>query len=533
MAGRALSSAGGGAPAHTANPANTTRLDAEPGRPGGPSGIVRPRTPAHTFRRPNAMPASPPPTAASVPASTLNNLKRAITNRKVVLVLGPQALTVRGPGPDGQPCEAPFYRLVATQLLANHGLPPELLEAAGSAWDLHRACAAVLESDPDLPVMDVRMEVAEVIQALSQQVEPVGALAGLAQLDCFDLVVNLTPDTLFHQALVRAQPQRVCDVRHYSPSADSRTAVDIDPVNDGDGILHIHHLLGRVSEDGEGEFAIHEEDALEFLHQLHRDVRRLPNLLAELQDRHRVFIGSDLSDWLGRSLMRFANRERLAEKERLMEFFSARSGDAALTTFISRYCKRSAVFPWEPTLFVQEISKLAQPQPGARPIIPGGRTPPATVPAPRRGTGPTAFVSYASEDAVAARRIADTLLALGFGDVWLDRRKLVVGDDWSDSIDDAINGCDYFVPVLSDRANARREGVFWQEWRKALDRAERVRGAFILPIGIDDGPTGPARHPHIFSGETKAFLALHLLHAPEGVMGEDVRDSLRRRATQP
>ena len=91
--------------------------------------------------------------------------------------------------------------------------------------------------------------------------------------------------------------------------------------------------------------------------------------------------------------------------------------------------------------------------------------------------GPTVFVSYASENAEAARRIADTLIKTGFSDVWLDKKRLIVGDDWSDRIDEAISKCDFFLPIISKEADDRREGVFWAEWEAALNRARSIKGA--------------------------------------------------------
>jgi hypothetical protein len=121
------------------------------------------------------------------------------------------------------------------------------------------------------------------------------------------------------------------------------------------------------------------------------------------------------------------------------------------------------------------------------------------------------------------------LIQLGFGDVWFDRTKLKSGDTWAASIGEAIDRCDYFVPILSARADQRDEGVFWDEWRQALDRARRVKRAFILPIGVDDEPPTPRLYPTIFSGDTRALNDLHLLHAPAGELGSDEREQLIRR----
>src|SRR6516162_3510088 len=101
------------------------------------------------------------------------------------------------------------------------------------------------------------------------------------------------------------------------------------------------------------------------------------------------------------------------------------------------------------------------------------------------------FLSYASEDAPAAQRIADALRAAGI-DVWFDKSELRGGDAWDRSIREQINECGLFVPVISGNAHARTEGYFRFEWKLAIDRSHRMAPdqAFLLPVVIDDTPQG-------------------------------------------
>ena len=58
------------------------------------------------------------------------------------------------------------------------------------------------------------------------------------------------------------------------------------------------------------------------------------------------------------------------------------------------------------------------------------------------------FLSYASQDAEAAKRIADALRAFGI-EVWLDQAELRGGDAWDASIRKQIKDCALFVPIIS------------------------------------------------------------------------------------
>ena len=67
------------------------------------------------------------------------------------------------------------------------------------------------------------------------------------------------------------------------------------------------------------------------------------------------------------------------------------------------------------------------------------------------------FLSYASQDAEAVARIAETLRAGGV-EVWFDKNELVGGDAWDQKIRGQIKSCALFVPVISAATQARREG---------------------------------------------------------------------------
>jgi len=79
------------------------------------------------------------------------------------------------------------------------------------------------------------------------------------------------------------------------------------------------------------------------------------------------------------------------------------------------------------------------------------------------------FLSYASQDAVAAQRICEALRAAGI-DVWFDKSELRGGDAWDQSIRRQIKSCALFIPVISKNTHDRTEGYFRLEWKLAVDR---------------------------------------------------------------
>ena len=111
-------------------------------------------------------------------------------------------------------------------------------------------------------------------------------------------------------------------------------------------------------------------------------------------------------------------------------------------------------------------------------------------------SGRAIFLSYAREDADAARRIADALRAFGI-EVWFDQNELRGGDEWDARIREQIRTCRLFLPVISAHTQGRREGYFRREWKLAADRTHDMAGgsAFLLPIIVDETGEGAALMP--------------------------------------
>jgi hypothetical protein len=458
------------------------------------------------------------------------SLTEALRTRGVVPVIGPDAVQVETQNPDGTRATVPFYELVTAELLQTYDvkLPAAPAGEGGPTWLVHRAVAQIVADRGDTSTERIRRSVSSIVKAVAQRCPVAPLLDRLARLRAFDLFVSLTPDDLLVDALKRVHGEDAVEVVAYAPNADSSQAADMAPPRPG--AVRVFFPLGRSATGT--RLAVHEEDALEYLFKFQEDgTRRAPNLLTQLRSSDLLMLGCDLPDWLGRAFLRLANESRLSSPDKKMEFFAADARDPGLNGFLSRFNPNSSVFPWSPLEFVAELEGFVGAQGGGT-ALPPPPPPPPTVPARAAGTpgsGPTVFLSYASENGDAARQLANALVGLGFGDVWFDKRKLVAGDDWSDQIDEAIERCDFFLPVLSRQADARREGVFWEEWRKAVARAMRVNDAFLLPVGIDELRPDRSGYQRIFSGFTNDFRRIHLMHAPAGRLSADDGEQLRER----
>jgi TolB-like protein/Flp pilus assembly protein TadD len=109
------------------------------------------------------------------------------------------------------------------------------------------------------------------------------------------------------------------------------------------------------------------------------------------------------------------------------------------------------------------------------------------------------FLSYASQDADAAKRIGESLRQGGI-EVWLDQSELRGGDAWDQQIRQQIRDCALFIPIISINTASRPEGYFRLEWDLADQRTHKIarNRPFIVPVCLDATPNAGADVPESF-----------------------------------
>jgi hypothetical protein len=100
-------------------------------------------------------------------------------------------------------------------------------------------------------------------------------------------------------------------------------------------------------------------------------------------------------------------------------------------------------------------------------------------------TAPQVFLAYVVEDLAPARRLCEALRAEGFSP-WLDKEKLLPGQNWPRAIERAIEISDVFVACFSTRSIVKR-GQFQSELRYALDCARQrpLDETFVIPVRLE------------------------------------------------
>ena len=348
---------------------------------------------------------------------------------------------------------------------------------------------------------EVYPRIRTLLTALAPAVPPI--LRDLARIRHFNVFVTTTFDSLLAQALDEERfpgaPRTVSLA--YSPN----NTTDLPPDARRSETPTVFHLLGRIS--ASPDYVITEEDTLEFFTAMQSESKRPNVLLDELKSSHLLLIGNTFPDWLARFFIRIAKSGRLSLQREELEIVADRRSrhEPGLVLFLQNFSYRTQLFEQGNAVeFVRELSarylEKFPPVVGKslRDVRSDSATPASTPDAPEMKPG-SVFLSYASQDATAVKKIRDALEAAGI-EVWFDQRRLEGGDDFDQQIKKNIRGCSLFVPVISANTQARHEGYFRLEWTLAAERSKLIAETipFILPVVIDPVSENDALVPERF-----------------------------------
>ena len=97
------------------------------------------------------------------------------------------------------------------------------------------------------------------------------------------------------------------------------------------------------------------------------------------------------------------------------------------------------------------------------------------------------FLCHSSNDKPAVRELYSALKAEGWIDPWLDKAKILPGQDWEMVIEKAVDDSDVVIACLSSQS-ITKEGFVQREIRYAYDIAleKPEETIFLIPLRLDD-----------------------------------------------
>jgi hypothetical protein len=417
-----------------------------------------------------------------------------IEDRRVIPVVGPDLSVL-----SDETGERPLQERLATLLAERLDIAPSELPPDASLGDV----AVYYANRYGRP-----QRVYARIKALMEELRPPvpRPLAQLAEITDFRLYLSTTFDNLLAQAVDNTRFGGNPRTTRLAYSPHLRLQDLPGSLEDLSGPV-VYQFFGPLTSST--DYAVTDEDVLEFLHALQSAERRPKLLFDELRSNHLLIIGCGYSDWLARFFIRTLRNQRLSLRSMSEVIADNRTpGDKSLVVFLQQCAACDIFFEGGAKEFVDELHSRWRERRGpgnaAADVAQDPASSGAAMPAD------AVFLSYASEDRPTVTRLAERLDAAGI-ETWFDRRALRSGDDWDDKIRRNIKGCSLFLPILSRNSVRRIEGYFRKEWSWAVQRAQGMDDSFpfIQPVVIDELP-GDA------DGVPSNFHARHWQRCPEG-----------------
>ncbi len=373
----------------------------------------------------------------------------------------------------------PLYQLIAQQLatvfnLSSAKIPPDIT--------LNQVVCKILKKGirrekiyPQIKIINDKIPL-----SLPQH------LKKLAKIHHFNLFVSTAFDKLLELSIneERYSGRSETVTIPYSPKKGTDILQDIEAC----GQAIVYQLMGKVS--SAPDYAVTDEDVLEFMHTLQSESKRPKHLFDLLNEQNLLIIGNQYPDWLARFFLRMTKNTKLSMPRDTTEYLidTRSKGDGNLVHFLTHFSLCTEVYPESnPFKFIDLLYKKWQER--NHTPIETDLQPNINLQASEEMPRDAIFISYASEDLDKASTLKSSLESKGFT-VWLDKERLEPGHFFDTEIRKNIYRSSFFIPLISLHTEQRLEGYFRREWECAIDRMKGMDKSlkFILPIIIDGTP---------------------------------------------
>jgi hypothetical protein len=423
--------------------------------------------------------------------------------RKVIPVIGEELLQVEIEGKT-----VSLYTWMAKRLASVLDVPASELPAHAALNDV--ACRYLTSSGSNRnKIYTCLCMIMEEAKANLRAPTP---LRQLAEITDFNLFLTTTFDSLMESALNEIRKKETQSLA-YSPTErqDLPAGKDLSRPT-------VYHLFGTL--DVSPTYAVSREDLLEWIYAMESQPRP-KNLFDDLRQNYLLILGATFSDWL-LWFLRLRIEKRLSETRDWFEYLAdSRIADHPDLVFLRHFSKQTRRYEGGAVKFVEELWTRWTKNRSAFPE-------PAPVPLPPEPPHGAIFISYASEDLDAAKKLKAGLDSTGL-DVWFDKAELQGGDTFALKITSNIKRCSFFLPLISQNSVGKQDRFFIKEWNCAIDRAQGFLKdqVFIVPVVIDRTNINTATVPDEFRNK-------HVVELPGGEATPDFKDLMQKlRASRP
>ena len=288
---------------------------------------------------------------------------------------------------------------------------------------------------------------------------------------CFDPYVLRLMEEVWGKGNVRIM--NINSQRHDNEFDFERYVLD-DTVNPLPPTLY--YIFGKAFPDNsDSRFVVTDNDAIETVSKwMGKDAPQ--KFLSYIRSKRILALGCKFDDWYFRFFWYILKREigKLGEGEVAITLDAKDRSESNLKKFLYR----TRVYTHgDARLFMKDIihtlTSTSPDSPFRKQII-----------SYRRKGG--IFISYCSKDVLTASQLF-FMLRKKFDNVWFDNVSLYGGDNYNIEIEQAIQSCKVFVPVLTphiakDLSNGDIDFYYNKEWRMAAARREHLK---IIPVAAN------------------------------------------------
>ncbi|SMF96369.1 TIR domain-containing protein [Methylomagnum ishizawai] len=396
----------------------------------------------------------------------------------VIPVIGPALITLHDPN-KGE--HESLYSMLAPKLAAELELPqPERFTTTAQVAATHvlsgRGCSRVYrELRALLRTVDSNIGVSS-LEAIAP------TLQLLARIRSFSLFIGTTPDHHMAHALGAHRPgfdlSRHLIVFHPNESPEER---DLPTTRLRGPEAYLYQLLGDQDAHHCRDFAVWEEDLMEFICGLLEHSDQLKNLFTVLRERSLLFLGAPADDWTVRFLLRVVRGERLSNRRRdqISEYIADDSATLSQSTmlYFDQAVQTTRLIGGNPAEFTYELFSRWQQSYG---VETDDRRFLDSLPAEMPSGA--VFISYANEDLPTALDIARALHSEGVP-IWIDRRHLQAGQRYDEKLEAAVKlRSSLFIALVSPASESSPTRYVQNERRWAAMRQGDLSDEFYLPV---------------------------------------------------
>lgn len=421
------------------------------------------------------------------------SLLREIHTGQVIPVVGPGLVTVDSA--DGT--SVPLHTFLAPQLARALDL--------NSPDDFHGyndVARAYLLSGGERKELYIAL--GEILDRLNpHEVSPPAALLDLASIKDFSLFIAATPDPLLAKAVANARPGfspergviRFHPAGNPNPSHESPLSGRLESPCDLPGTFRgplVYHILGDYNTLP--DFAVWEEDYMEFVCGLIENRDTLENLFRQIRSRNLLLLGAPSEDWIVRFFLRAARGERLSDRKQ-RDYLADDCTDLgeAMIFFFDKGVQATRIIDGSPAGFVSELARRWREAYGTTTDSNAFlQRQPEEMP---RGS---VFISYSRDDLDKAVQVGQALASAGVP-VWLDKQRLQPGENYERSLEHAIKDSASFFLSLISRATESDPSRYVHKER-AWAAQKHIDGfVYYIPLIVDDLPDPDVKlEPHCF-----------------------------------